>query len=218
MSFNRENWRNSWVSDRGLLSLHWLRFCFVGLVVWAAPAGAGVAEGEAAMAQGQFARALAAFAPLAKAGDAKAQYFMGYIFSRGLGVPADDKEALKWYRLAAAQGLAEAQFDIGSLYSEGRGVPRDDVEAFKWWLRAAEGGDQLAQSNVSNMYRDGVGTPQNLVDAYKWKVLSETRGASGRIDWGSIVFRPLARQMTPGQIAAGQREARKWLNSNRTAK
>ena len=29
------------------------------------------------------------------------------------GVPEDDKEALKWYRLAAEQGHAKAQYNLG---------------------------------------------------------------------------------------------------------
>ena len=30
------------------------------------------------------------------------------MYENGRGFPQDDKEALKWYRLAAEQGLAEA--------------------------------------------------------------------------------------------------------------
>jgi TPR repeat protein len=33
-------------------------------------------------------------------------YALGVLYAHGRGVPQDDAEALRWYRLAAAQGLA----------------------------------------------------------------------------------------------------------------
>jgi TPR repeat protein len=38
-----------------------------------------------------------------------AQNDLGFMYSTGEGVPQDDTEAGRWYRLAADQGLAEAQ-------------------------------------------------------------------------------------------------------------
>ena len=49
----------------------------------------------------------------AENGDAEAQATIGSLYSHGLGVPEDDKEAFKWYKKAAEQGLAEAQNDLG---------------------------------------------------------------------------------------------------------
>ena len=60
------------------------------------------------------------------------------------GVPEDDKEALKWYRLAAEQGHAKAQYNLGWMYFNGNGVPEDDKEAVKWY-RLAAGPEVLAQ-------------------------------------------------------------------------
>jgi TPR repeat protein len=51
-------------------------------------------------------------------GDAKAQFQLGWMYSKGQGVPKDNTEALKWYRLAAEQGDAKAQRSLGSMYSE----------------------------------------------------------------------------------------------------
>jgi TPR repeat protein len=42
------------------------------------------------------------------------------MYANGQGVPQDDKAALKWYRLAAAQGDEEAQAAIDAMYAEGR--------------------------------------------------------------------------------------------------
>ena len=46
------------------------------------------------------------------------------MYSRGEGVPEDDAEAVRWYRLAAEQGFAAAQSNLGVMYDNGNGVPR----------------------------------------------------------------------------------------------
>jgi TPR repeat protein len=53
------------------------------------------------------------------------------------GVPQDDAEAVRWYRLAADQGFANAQYELGIKYDEGQGVPQDDVQAHMWFNLAA---------------------------------------------------------------------------------
>ena len=62
------------------------------------------------------------------------------MYRRGQGVPQDDKEAVKWYRLAADQGDAQAQYNLGLMYSEGQGVQQDYPLAYMWW--------NLCDSNV----------------------------------------------------------------------
>ena len=50
---------------------------------------------------------------LARQGNAQAQAYIGYSYSKGRGVPRDYKEAFKWYRKAAEQSIAKAQFNVG---------------------------------------------------------------------------------------------------------
>ena len=59
----------------------------------------------------------------AEQGHAAAQ--MGWVdVLQGKGVPKDDLEAVRWYRLAAEQGDAEAQFFLGLMYEEGKVFPK----------------------------------------------------------------------------------------------
>ncbi len=44
----------------------------------------------------------------AKQGDVFAQYNLGLMHNNRWGVPQDDKTAVNWYRLAAAQGNGDA--------------------------------------------------------------------------------------------------------------
>ena len=60
-------------------------------------------------------------------GDATAQFLLGFIYSKGRGVPQDFAEAAKWYRLAAAQGFTEAQTRLESLESDDKGAPQNDA-------------------------------------------------------------------------------------------
>ena len=83
----------------------------------------------------------------AEQGDAKAQYNLGVMYANGKGVPEDDKQAVKWYRLAAEQGVANAQYNLGVMYDRGDGVPEDKVLAYMWWNLAAANGIEDASTN-----------------------------------------------------------------------
>lgn len=80
----------------------------------------------------------------AEAGDARAQYFLGYSYFNGRGVAKDVDESFKWYRKAAEQGDAGAQLALGGCYYAGKGVAKDEVEAFAYW--------SLAEYNYPAMY------------------------------------------------------------------
>ena len=68
----------------------------------------------------------------AEAGDAKAQYNLGWMCAKGWGVPKDDAEAAKWYHKAAVAGDVDSQFNLAVIYAKGKGVPPDEAEAIKW--------------------------------------------------------------------------------------
>ena len=73
-------------------------------------ASADITAGLGAYQSGDYATALRELTPLAKQGDARAQFSLGVMYEDGKGVPQDYKTAVKWYRLAAEQGDADAQF------------------------------------------------------------------------------------------------------------
>jgi TPR repeat protein len=85
-------------------------------------------------------------------------------------VPQDEKEAVKWYRLAAEQGNAAAQYNLSLMYANGQGVPQDDKEAVKWTRMAAEQGYAAAQLSLGVMYANGQGVPQDEKEAAKWMI------------------------------------------------
>jgi len=49
-------------------------------------------------------------------GDPKAQNYLGVLYLKGDGVERDLKEAVYWFKKAAAQGNADAQYRLGTMY------------------------------------------------------------------------------------------------------
>ena len=78
------------------------------LVMLATPARANFSLGQNLFAAGDYTGALEAWRPLAEAGDTRAQYSLGVIYEKGLGVGKDIAKAAEWYRKAADQGYAPA--------------------------------------------------------------------------------------------------------------
>lgn len=107
----------------------------------AAPALADWNGGLAAYESGQYLAALREWAPLAMAGEARAQEMLGYMYDVGEGVPEDDAVAAQWYLLAADQGSSDAQINLALIYASGSGVVRDTVRAYMWLDIAASTSD-----------------------------------------------------------------------------
>ncbi len=105
-----------------------------GLVL---PVRADFEAGVKAYKRGDYATALREFKPLAEQGHAEAEFRLGVMYEKGIGVPRDYVQAVKWYRKAADQGLAEAQQRLGFMYAAGKGVPKDQAKAIKWYRLAA---------------------------------------------------------------------------------
>jgi eukaryotic-like serine/threonine-protein kinase len=125
-------------------------------------------ELSAAMTRQDYARAFELARPLAQSGDREAQFTLGWLFEKGLGVSRDDKQAVLTYQQAAQQGQVNAQLRLGAMYESGRGVDRNDEQAFYWYRKAGEQGDPEAENEVGLRYLSGKGTKQSDFDAALW--------------------------------------------------
>jgi uncharacterized protein len=141
------------------------------LLVWAAavPAVAGPFEdGADAYRAGDYATALRLWRPLADAGNANAQFRLGYMYHDGQGVPQDYEAAAAWYRKAAEQGNKWAQYLLGLMYGIGQGVPQDHAATVAWYRKAAEQGHAFAQLFLGITYQNGKDVPQDYAAAAAW--------------------------------------------------
>ncbi len=84
-----------------------------------------------------YATALKVWEPVALRGDARAQYYVGEIYEKGMGKQPDHKLAAMWYLLAAEQGYPPAQMTIGRMYETGTGVEKNLTKAMNWYRKAA---------------------------------------------------------------------------------
>jgi TPR repeat protein len=101
-------------------------------------------------------------------------------YDYGTGVDRDQTEAVKWYRLAAAQGNAQAQLNVGVCYAEGK----DHTEAAKWYRLAAAQGHARALYNLAASYESGNGVPKDLAEAsrlYELAANQEHEGAKAAL-------------------------------------
>jgi len=134
-----------------------------------------VKRGEDAWRAGDRAAAVEAWRAPAAAGNADAQYLLGRAYESGRGVPRNPEEAIRFYRLAAAQGHPAANRMLGLIYFE-NGRP---AEAMVYYERAAAGGDDIAQYHVGLAYLNGDGVPADPARGRKLLELAAAQGNGG---------------------------------------
>ena len=185
-------------------------FCLT-LIIFIGSAGVSASadfqKGLTAYKSEDYATALREWKPLAKQGDARAQFYLGAMYEEGKGVPQDYKTAVKWFKLAAKQGDVDAQYYLGMMYVKGNGVPQDYKTANKWHRLAAEQGDDAAMDTLSVSYEDGEGVKQDLVYAHMWRSIANMNGNFV----ASITIDGLEEKMTPAQIAEAQKLAQECI-------
>ena len=123
-------------------------------------------SGRAAAERGDYAAAIEAWTPLADAGDVDAQFSLGVMLDRGLGIAEDPVVAATWYRRAADQGSEAAQVNLGLMYILGRGVEADDAAAAELFQHAADANVPEGLANLGHLYRVGRGVERDPARGY----------------------------------------------------
>ncbi|MEH2530990.1 hypothetical protein V1277_002634 [Bradyrhizobium sp. AZCC 1588] len=114
----------------------------------------------------------------AQAGDDEAQFYLGALYSSGVGRPRSDQEAFRWFLRATDQGHAHAMLIVAGLYASGRGVAKDNVKAYSWAHIVASaskldedrnGARQLMSLLMKKMTSDEIG--RAVVAAREWRAV-----------------------------------------------
>ena len=164
-------------------------------------------KGLQAIHKGDFVTALRELQPLAEQGDAEVQNQLGEMYEFNKVGANDNKESMKWYKMAAEQGHAAAQNHLALMYRGGHGVTKNYKEAVKWFKLSAEQGFSSGQANLGSMYENGEGVPQDYVLAHMWFNLAISQGDG--VD--EFERDDIAKKMTREQIAEAQKLARDWM-------
>lgn len=88
-------------------------------------------------------------------GDSTAQFDIGQMYQYGLGVAKNPTEAIKYYRLAAAQQDLPAEYNLGLMYIQGEGVVADYKLGLNLLTDAAFKGNPYAQYVLARIYEQG---------------------------------------------------------------
>jgi TPR repeat protein len=81
---------------------------------------------------------------LAEQGNASVTYRLGHMYNRGSGVPRDEAEAARWFRLASNSGNSAAMAELALMLLDGRGVERNTPEGLSLLKTAADSGNVAA--------------------------------------------------------------------------
>jgi TPR repeat protein len=155
---------------------------FTALLLATAPAAAAdpLADAVRAIEAGRHNQGAQMLQPLANSGNPLAQFRLGMLYYNGQGVPEDEKQAIYWWKKAAAQGYAEAMFQLGSAYLFGsqtaKIVPDPDREAATWYFQAASAGHAEAQYHLGLLFLAGKGVVDNRQEAARWMKKAAAQG------------------------------------------
>jgi uncharacterized protein len=142
----------------------------------AAATEAAFRNGLAAYNAGSYARALAAWEPIARAGDARAQAGLGFMYYSGRGVPRDAARAAELFSLAAEQNEPTAELFLALMYFGSDGVPASTPLAMMWAELAIAAG-QVDAFEIHGRIM------QSMTDAERaegWRLLAQWRASHRR--------------------------------------
>ncbi|WP_085877304.1 SEL1-like repeat protein [Roseisalinus antarcticus] len=115
----------------------------------------------------------------AESGNSVAQFFTGYFYRIGAGVPQSDSDAVAWLTQSVDQGYVHANSFLAEIFEEGgEGVPQDTERAAELYWAALSAGDPTALDRLANQIND---RPSAIIGAIQTR-LRDVGAFSGRVD------------------------------------
>ena len=136
-------------------------------------------RGYQALEQKDYKTALYYLSYDANLGDDKAQYNLGIMYNKGLGVPVDKNEAFSWFFLSANQGNILANYALGHAYLKGSGINKNYKLALKSFKFSALRDHPTSRLILGNMYFQGQGVKVSYAKAYLWWRLAQDLNIEG---------------------------------------
>jgi hypothetical protein len=153
----------------------------------------------------------------AQAGDANAEFDVGYAYEVGEGVTQDLTKAAFWFRKAADHGDAGAQYSLALLYNTGQGVPQDYAEGYFWSELAATGKVEGVKPEVLAQLRDQTAsflTKEVLLQtqerARAWFAVHQSEAASPN---GLSSETPKDTDISPASSSAQNAATQEWVKA-----
>jgi TPR repeat protein len=112
----------------------------------------------------------------AEAGIANAQYNLGVLTTRGLGVRKDLERAFQLFQDAAEAGHADAQTALGLAFANGLGVQQDRLQAASWFQAASTNGRPRGAYHLGQLFESGLDEDPDLAAAAGWYRIAADAG------------------------------------------
>ncbi|MBP5343838.1 MAG: sel1 repeat family protein [Alphaproteobacteria bacterium] len=144
---------------------------------------ADFASAEEAFKNQRYSEAFQQFLPLAnQQGNYREQYYVAYLYLRGLGVTKNDTKGLAYLKESLKENYHPAQALMAFLYSQGESVPMDKKKAIELYKKAADQGNTSAMLNLGVAYYQGDGVVRNIPKAIEYleKIPIELQPVTGR--------------------------------------
>ena len=133
-----------------------------------------------------------------------AAHQLGKVWRDGLCNPPDEKQAEKWFRLAADAGLDYSQYALGKLLQGQKRIS----EAMGWYEKAAAQGNQYAQYRLGRLHLAGEEVPKDVERAVEYLTASAERG-------NQYAQYALGKLYLMGKdVPQDEEAARKWLTAS----
>ena len=137
---------------------------------------------------GTYGDAMSWYERSAKAGSAKAQFYLGLMHETGSNRDVDRAQAAHWFRKAAEQGHALAQYRVATYHHFGLGMPVDFKQAQNWYRKAADQGVAEAAFNLGFILENGLGVESDPAGAAKWyRQAAEAGLSSAQFNLGALL-------------------------------
>lgn len=174
--------------------------------------------GKKAYEEKRWIQAIYYMRPLAESGDERAMIILGNMYSIGLGVSQDYKQAFSLYHKAALRNNTDAIFAVASLYQKGLGTQHNVRLATEWYARGARLGHRVSALYYAlNLYKGNKGKTVNdevKPDhplAYKWALITSLHAKDAQTQKvAKELADRLSKVLTPEQLATGQQDAVAW--------
>ena len=170
-----------------------------------------------------------------KPGSEHSQFLLAVMYEYGEGVPQDQDEALKWYKLSAENNVVEAQIRLARHYrlekpnaeleeiwferAAHNGSPNaqfalgchklekgEDTEGLKWIKLGAQNGYAEGQWFIGNLYFQGVNVQKDPKEAAKWVKMAANNGVVKAQFYISLMY------YAGEGVERDEEEAIKWMS------
>lgn len=193
-----------------------LAFLPVFLLALHAAAFADFNEGRRAYDKRDWKNAIINLRPEAERGDDRAMVILANMYSDGLGVQKDLKEAFGLYHRAAQKNNSAGIIAVATMYQNGFGVEPNGKLSIDWFKRSAELGHQTgAFFYAVALYQGSKGVTYDVKpdhkEAYKWFRIAAKSDTNDRLKKAAATMADtLGKQLTGEDLTAADREVLLW--------